>query len=101
MKKHNDNNHARYLRMLGRRKAGEILDEVKTRRLDAWLARLKELNKVVAYDPEYPANPESHNGGFHLVPREPRDGNPDLDEMVRWPDAADAESVKDDQVNHV
>lgn len=42
----------RMLRLLGRRRAGEELNEIENSRLTNWLAMLEADNAVVGYDPE-------------------------------------------------
>lgn len=42
----------RMLRLLGRRRMGESLEIVETKRLDSWLALLQRENAVVAFDPD-------------------------------------------------
>ena len=54
----------RMLRLLGRRRAGETLNDLENSRLDNWLKMLAEDNAVVAYDPEV---------GFGYVDRSPED----------------------------
>lgn len=54
----------RMLRLLGRRRAGETLNELEDSRLDNWLQMLEDDNAVVAYDPEV---------GFGYVDRSPED----------------------------
>lgn len=43
---------ARMLRLLGRRREGQPLNETENKRLDSWLAQLASDNAVVVYDPE-------------------------------------------------
>lgn len=43
---------ARMLRLLGRRREGQPLNEEETQRLDSWLEQLANDNAVVGYDPE-------------------------------------------------
>ena len=74
---------AKNLRALGRRRAGRPLADAVAHRLDEWLQMLDRRNPVVAYDPEMPPNEASPTyGGWHYVPREPRDG----DDVIRRPD---------------
>ena len=74
---------AKNLRALGRRRAGRPLADAVAHRLDEWLQMLDRRNLVVAYDPEMPPNEASPTyGGWHYVPREPRDG----DDVIRRPD---------------
>lgn len=42
----------RMLRLLGRRRLGELLTDEEARRLDSWLALLDRENAVVAWDPD-------------------------------------------------
>jgi len=60
---------ARMLRLLGRRMAGKPLTDRENQRLDNWLAKLKQQQAVVGYDPTHPR-------GFAYIPRrlgDPRD----------------------------
>lgn len=52
------------LRAEGRRRAGAPLSAIQQRRLDSWLAFMREEDCVVHYDPDT-------EEGFHLVPRRP------------------------------
>lgn len=58
---------ARMLRLLGRRNSGGDLTEEEAKRLDSWLAMLKDNHAVVAYAPEA-------QQGFHYVERRNTDG---------------------------
>ena len=61
---------ARMLRLLGRRDNGLPMSEENTKRLDSWLARLRQEGLIVAYLPDSEA-------GFHYVSGEwPQDGIP-------------------------
>lgn len=51
---------ARMLRLLGRRRSGQRLNEEEDKRLTAWLNLLDEENAVVAYDPD------SEQGFFYV-----------------------------------
>lgn len=68
---------ARMLRLLGRRRAGIANSAESNKRLDSWLAQLKEAGAVVAYDPLTPE-------GFHYTFGEPdRKGIPILRELPK------------------
>ena len=54
----------RMLRLLGRRRSGETLNDLEESRLNNWLQMLEADNSVVAYDPEV---------GFGYVDRSPED----------------------------
>ena len=54
------------LRLLGRRESGYEVGPEASKRLDGWLALLKEESAVVAYDPD-------SDQGFIYVPRQPED----------------------------
>lgn len=43
---------ARMLRLLGRRRAGNPMNDREAQRLDSWLAKLEEDHAVVGYDPD-------------------------------------------------
>jgi hypothetical protein len=57
----------RMLRLLGRRRQGGDMTDDENNRLDSWLEHLRELNAVVAWDPD--ASP-----AVFYVEREPGDG---------------------------
>lgn len=83
---HNKAAPIRYLRMLGRRQAGETLTPAESRRLDKWLAELREAGVVVAYERDYPPNEASMYGGFYYSRRRESDG---VDALVRMPEQAE------------
>lgn len=55
---------ARMLRLLGRRRSGQELNEQEAARLDSWLAMLEADNAVVGYDPH-------SEFGFYYIEKNP------------------------------
>lgn len=72
---HQKHYHVRMLRLEARRRAGNMLDASQVRRLDGWIAELKEKNAVIHYNP-------NKEPGFHAVP-----ARPGIDtDLIRVPD---------------
>lgn len=71
---------ARMLRLLGRRRLGDELNETDEKRLDSWLKQLEDQHAVVAYDPD-------SRYGFYYVEKDDktdgRDGIPIRVQVVK------------------
>ncbi|WP_291278509.1 hypothetical protein [Galactobacter sp.] len=70
------------LRIAGKQRENTPITEEEYRRLHNWLEALIELDVVVDYDPEAPANVASDQGGFYYVQRRPEDRG-----IIRDPDS--------------